>query len=105
LALPGIDSADAIAAETFVDVMATRGYKTLAIARSIGGGFDDDWNLLGVLCIIDPPRHDTKSTLGEAMSRGVRVKMITGPDKMIICVCFFFFSFLFTSMVLCFFIL
>mmetsp|Transcript_9576 Transcript_9576/g.19244 ORF Transcript_9576/g.19244 Transcript_9576/m.19244 type:complete len:660 (-) Transcript_9576:1436-3415(-) len=78
LALPGIDSADAIAAETFVDVMATRGYKTLAIARSIGGGFDDDWNLLGVLCIIDPPRHDTKSTLGEAMSRGVRVKMITG---------------------------
>mmetsp|Transcript_91329 Transcript_91329/g.182122 ORF Transcript_91329/g.182122 Transcript_91329/m.182122 type:complete len:551 (-) Transcript_91329:1804-3456(-) len=103
LALPGIDSADAIAAETFVDVMATRGYKTLAIARSIGGGFDDDWNLLGVLCIIDPPRHDTKSTLGEAMSRGVRVKMITGPDKMIICVCFFFFSFLFTSMVLCFF--
>jgi magnesium-transporting ATPase (P-type) len=43
-----------------------------------GGSSDDHWELLGVLCIIDPPRHDTKSTLEEAMAHGVSVKMITG---------------------------
>jgi H+-transporting ATPase len=53
---------------------ARKGYRALAVARSDGGG----WQLRGLLAIQDPPRDDSRETLGHARRLGVEVKMVTG---------------------------
>jgi H+-transporting ATPase len=54
---------------------AARGYRSLAVARHDDG---DDWRLLGVLPLHDPPREDSKATIAEAAGLGLAVKMVTG---------------------------
>ena len=48
--------------------------------RSLGVAFQEDgkWTLLGLLPMFDPPREDTASTIAEAQSLGISVKMLTG---------------------------
>ncbi|TFY71243.1 hypothetical protein EVG20_g1768 [Dentipellis fragilis] len=54
---------------------AKRGFRTLGVACQENG---NDWKILGLLPMFDPPRSDTAQTIGEAGMLGVRVKMLTG---------------------------
>lgn len=36
------------------------------------------WQLVGLLPLFDPPRHDSAETIRQALNLGVNVKMITG---------------------------
>jgi H+-transporting ATPase len=58
-----------------VGEFATRGFRSLGVARSDDGG---PWRFLGVLPLFDPPRDDAKSTIETARKMGVQVKMVTG---------------------------
>ncbi|KPV76078.1 uncharacterized protein RHOBADRAFT_53071 [Rhodotorula graminis WP1] len=54
---------------------AARGYRSLGVAIKEDG---KDWELLGLLCMSDPPRHDTPATVREAQELGISIKMLTG---------------------------
>ncbi|GAA6001204.1 hypothetical protein JCM10207_007463 [Rhodosporidiobolus poonsookiae] len=54
---------------------ASRGFRSLGVAIKEEG---KDWELLGLLSMNDPPRHDTPATVREAQDLGVQVKMLTG---------------------------
>ncbi|KAM1829874.1 hypothetical protein ACFX14_022634 [Malus domestica] len=65
-----------------IDKYAERGLRSLAVARqevpekakeSAGG----PWQLVGLLPLFDPPRHDSAETIRQALNLGVNVKMIT----------------------------
>jgi H+-transporting ATPase len=58
-----------------VNGFAARGFRSLSVARSDGGG---PWQLVGVLPLFDPPRADAKATIATAIAMGVKVKMVTG---------------------------
>jgi H+-transporting ATPase len=38
------------------------------------------WQLVGLLPLFDPPRHDSAETIRRALHLGVNVKMITGKS-------------------------
>lgn len=38
------------------------------------------WQLVGLLPLFDPPRHDSAETIRRALNLGVNVKMITGES-------------------------
>lgn len=42
-----------------------------------------EWQLLGLLTFLDPPRPDTKQTIADARKFGIGVKMITGDHLLI----------------------
>jgi H+-transporting ATPase len=60
--------------------IASRGYRSLGVARSDDAGL---WHFLGVLPLYDPPREDSGQTLATAQQMGVRVKMVTGDQQAI----------------------
>jgi len=64
-----------------VEDLARRGIRALAIAKS--NQTTGEWELLGLLTFLDPPRPDTKDTIHRAMAYGVQVKMITGDHRAI----------------------
>lgn len=71
--------------EANVQEFARRGLRSLAVAYEEVSGDDpkmagNGFELIGLLAIYDPPRHDTKQTIDDALSLGVRVKMITGDQ-------------------------
>jgi H+-transporting ATPase len=74
LALAG-DAANKDAADKAVNEFAARGFRSLGVAKSEGGG---KWRFLGVLPLFDPPREDAKATIAAALNMGVTVKMVTG---------------------------
>lgn len=45
------------------------------------------WELVGLLPLFDPPRHDSAETIRRALNLGVNVKMITGTNHIVL---FFF---------------
>ena len=57
-----------------------RGIRTLAVAKTNDKG---QWEFLGMLTFLDPPRPDTKQTIEDANRYGVAVKMITGDHLLI----------------------
>ncbi|KAG6389606.1 hypothetical protein SASPL_151078 [Salvia splendens] len=68
-----------------IDKFAERGLRSLGVARqevpekskeSLGG----QWQLVGLLPLFDPPRHDSAETIKRALNLGVNVKMITGDQ-------------------------
>lgn len=68
-----------------IDKFAERGLRSLSVARqevpektkeSPGG----PWQLVGLLPLFDPPRHDSAETIRRALNLGVNVKMITGDQ-------------------------
>jgi H+-transporting ATPase len=63
------------AADKAVDDFATRGFRSLGVARAEGDG---PWKFLGVLPLFDPPRDDAKATVATARKMGVKIKMVTG---------------------------
>ena len=54
---------------------ARRGFRSLGVAVKEG---DKDYQLLGMMPMFDPPREDTASTIAEAQTLGLQVKMLTG---------------------------
>lgn len=64
-------------AETAVNDLAAKGYRTLGVARSVRDG---EWSFLGILPLFDPPREDSASTIADAKEHGVQIKMVTGDD-------------------------
>ncbi|CAO3664221.1 unnamed protein product [Rhizopus stolonifer] len=75
------------AAERVVIEFAQRGLRALGVARtkpkSIMDDSQDEWELVGLFSLIDPPRHDSASTLQDCQSYGISVKMITGDQTII----------------------
>jgi H+-transporting ATPase len=63
-----------------VDASATKGYRTLGVARSEGG---KSWKFLGILPLYDPPREDSAETIQRAKEHGIEVRMVTGDNKAI----------------------
>ncbi|MEJ2634122.1 MAG: plasma-membrane proton-efflux P-type ATPase [Calditrichia bacterium] len=65
-------------AEKIVDDFATKGYRTLGVARAEKE--DGPWEFLGMLPLYDPPREDSKETIQRAEEHGIQVKMVTGDN-------------------------
>jgi H+-transporting ATPase len=62
--------------ENAVNEFATRGFRSLGVARAEGE--DGPWQFQGVLPLFDPPREDARATIATALTMGVKVKMVTG---------------------------
>lgn len=67
---------------------ANRGFRALGIARAEGHGAEDvdgkpKWEMVGIVPLFDPPRHDTKDTIERCLDMGIHVKMITGDQLLI----------------------
>ncbi|ANB11299.1 H(+)-exporting P2-type ATPase PMA1 [Sugiyamaella lignohabitans] len=58
-----------------VEEFASRGFRSLGVARKRGNGY---WEILGIVPCSDPPRHDTFKTVQEAKQLGLSIKMLTG---------------------------
>ncbi|HME54598.1 MAG TPA: plasma-membrane proton-efflux P-type ATPase [Candidatus Lokiarchaeia archaeon] len=69
---------DAVIAK--VEDFASRGYRTLAVARTDNTGL---WHFRGLISLFDPPHADSKSTIDTAKNKGITVKMITGDNQAI----------------------
>ena len=54
---------------------ASRGFRSLGVARRRG---DSQWEILGIMPCMDPPRYDTARTINEAKNLGLSIKMLTG---------------------------
>jgi H+-transporting ATPase len=65
------------AVEKAVNGFASRGFRSLGVARTLQDG---KWQFLGVLSLFDPPREQAKATIASAEQMGVRVKMVTGDQ-------------------------
>src|SRR5665648_723472 len=65
------------AVEKAVNEFATRGFRSLGVARAEGA---DQWRFLGVLPLFDPPREDAKETIAIARQMSVKFKMVTGDQ-------------------------
>jgi len=68
------------AVEKAVNEFASRGFRSLGVARSDAQG---PWRFLGVLPLFDPPREEAKATIATAGEMGVNVKMVTGDQAAI----------------------
>jgi H+-transporting ATPase len=68
-----------------IEEYASRGFRGLGLARAEGDGSDGKtrWELVGLLPLFDPPRHDTRATIEECLTMGIHVKMITGDQLLI----------------------
>ncbi|MFN2246866.1 MAG: plasma-membrane proton-efflux P-type ATPase [Candidatus Promineifilaceae bacterium] len=80
VALSHLGEEDRSRAQQAVDDLATKGYRTLGIARSDNG---DSWRFLGILPMFDPPREDSAETIKQAGEHGIQVKMVTGDNTAI----------------------
>jgi len=79
LSLCNIDGETLKNANGTVESLSKKGYRTLAVAKSK----DDELGsltLVGLLPIADPPRPDSKETIGELKRVGVEAKMLTGDN-------------------------
>jgi H+-transporting ATPase len=63
-----------------VNALAAKGYRALGVARA---ETVNEWKLLGILPLFDPPRVDSKETIAKANGYGVSVKMVTGDSAAI----------------------
>ncbi|KAJ3414279.1 hypothetical protein HDV05_006808 [Chytridiales sp. JEL 0842] len=69
-------------AATAVNDFARRGLRALGVARTI----DDEmtqFEMIGMISLLDPPRPDSAHTIIECAKLGVSVKMITGDQQII----------------------
>ncbi|HHO68832.1 MAG TPA: plasma-membrane proton-efflux P-type ATPase [Gammaproteobacteria bacterium] len=76
--MAGLDGAELQRARQVVEAFAEQGYRALGVARK--GAGDNNWTLLGILSLFDPPREDSADTIARARAYGVGVKMVTGDN-------------------------
>ncbi|KAF9327329.1 hypothetical protein BG006_009337 [Podila minutissima] len=65
-----------------VNALAKRGLRALGVARTQSGSMEE-FELIGMIALIDPPRPDSAETIRRCREMGVDVKMVTG-DQLII---------------------
>ncbi|KAF9168957.1 hypothetical protein BGX21_002322 [Mortierella sp. AD011] len=65
-----------------VNALAKRGLRALGVAKTREGSMDE-FELIGMISLIDPPRPDSAETISRCRHMGVDVKMVTG-DQLII---------------------
>lgn len=65
--------------ETEVQSLSKKGYRTLAVAKSDVNNLDSVV-FIGLLPLADPPRPDSKETIGELRRLGVKPTMLTGDN-------------------------
>ncbi|NBW00408.1 MAG: magnesium-translocating P-type ATPase [Betaproteobacteria bacterium] len=71
------------------DAWAQKGYRILAVAtrrlttltEKLSTQDEQELCFVGLLCFIDPPKHDTADMVRALAERGVQLKMITGDDR------------------------
>jgi len=63
--------------QTMVDLIASKGYRTLAVGYQPA---HEPLKLLGLIPLYDPPREDSEQVIAEMRDYGVQVKMITGDN-------------------------
>ncbi len=56
----------------------SKGYKTIGVAVKKGS---NEWEFVGIIPMLDPPRVDTALTIAAIRDAGVEVKMITGDHQ------------------------
>ncbi|KAF9188576.1 hypothetical protein BGZ51_000517 [Haplosporangium sp. Z 767] len=61
--------------------MAGRGLRALGVARTVAG--TDQWSLVGLAAMLDPPRPDSAETIARCQRMGITVKMVTGDQQII----------------------
>lgn len=76
--LAKLSTADQQHADSVINDMAGKGFRTLGVARSDDDG--NSWQFLGILPLFDPPRPDSKNTIAQAQAHGITVKMVTGDN-------------------------
>src|SRR5881392_1751611 len=77
LALAKLSGPDLEKASQLVNILASRGYRTIGVAVAQADG---PWVFQGILPLLDPPRPDSKSTIAKAHAYSVKVKMVTGDN-------------------------
>ncbi|KAK3847083.1 MAG: LOW QUALITY PROTEIN: plasma-membrane proton-efflux P-type ATPase [Linnemannia gamsii] len=65
-----------------VNALAKRGLRALGVARTKHGSLEE-YELVGMISLIDPPRPDSGETIRRCNDMGVDVKMITGDQQII----------------------
>jgi len=71
-------------AEEMIIDNAQRGLRSLGVAIAEGDDTsEEEYKLIGMISLLDPPRDDTAQTIIDAQDKGVEVKMITGDQKAI----------------------
>ena len=79
LSLCKVDDETRKNANTNVEALSKKGYRTIAVAKSEDNDLDN-LKLVGLLPLADPPRPDSKETIGELKRLGVKTKMLTGDN-------------------------
>ncbi len=75
----GVDSSLLDMANNSIQEFSKKGYRTIAVAKSENGKFDE-LKLAGLLPLADPPRPDSKTMIEEARQLGVKSIMLTGDN-------------------------
>ena len=78
LGLAELPDNETIAITRTIEVLASKGYRTLAVAKK--GIEDTSVDLVGLIPLIDPPREDSSEVIKNMRSYGVTVKMVTGDN-------------------------
>jgi H+-transporting ATPase len=73
--LAGTDGTLVATLDGWVTSFAVKGFRALGVARTDRSG---RWQYLGLIGLFDPPREDAATTIAQAKSLGVNVKMVTG---------------------------
>ena len=73
------DRAIVRAADEMMEALSCKGSRTLAVARSRSSD-GNDFELVGLLALADPPRPDAKQMIAEARNLGVKPIMVTGDN-------------------------
>lgn len=74
--LCNIDSATKEKTDGIINNFASKGYRTLGVAKKENG----NWRFLGILPLFDPLNEDSKETIQKAKEHGISVKMVTGDN-------------------------
>ncbi len=72
---------ESIAISRTIDLLASKGYRTLAVGRK--GIEDKQVDFIGLIPLMDPPREDSAQVIKNMRGYGVAVKMVTGDNMAI----------------------
>lgn len=68
------------AVESLLGATSAKGYRVLGVART-RSVYDETIILVGLLCLYDAPRPDSRSLIEQLRGLGVKVKMLTGDAR------------------------
>ncbi|MEJ2566379.1 MAG: plasma-membrane proton-efflux P-type ATPase [Gammaproteobacteria bacterium] len=80
LAMAELPENEAVDVNKMVDMLAAKGYRTLAVGRQPDNA---PLELLGLITLYDPPREDSRQIIADMGNYGVEVKMVTGDNMAI----------------------